>query len=523
MSDLRGFGTRTALVGALAAAALGLAACGTRVTDEAIDRAEAGSPGVSGFGTGSQTTDGSGAGGQGLAGTGGTATGSTGTGTGMIGSGSTSGTAGQAGSGSTGTAGVGGSSSSGGASTTTGSGDGGRGGSGAPSGPKPSGAGGSSTGQAVKCAKSGPAIKLGQLGTFTGVIAASVGQSKQAMQVWAAYQNANGGVACHPIKLTQIDDQSDPTVANSGAKSLINDTKVAALVGTFSPIAMSGVRDGVKGSGVPVVGGDGADPIWTTTPGIFDVGAGINNQVYLLFKSEVDAGRKKSAIFYCIEANSCTSAGAVAVGDGRYSAKAAGQNVVFKASISITQPDFTAQCQSAKSAGADNVFLATESQSLTRFMQSCDSVGYYPQITTCGICMGFDTTNGTLQKFKVTSVTPVFPYMRRDTVAQRTFSDAFKAYAPGAVVNGISAQAWADGMMLQRALELLGPEAQSQEITPAMVLKGLGMVKQETLGGLIAPTSYTLNQPSTPNRCGTLLNFEKGTWGARSSKFTCGA
>jgi len=385
--------------------------------------------------------------------------------------------------------------------------------------------GGTHVGQAVSCGKSGPPIKLGQIGTFSGFIATSVGQARRAMQVWVSYQNEHGGVACHPIQLTQLDDQSDPTKAYSAAKSLINDTKVASLVGVFSPVVMSGVKEGVSGTGVPVVGGDGANPIWTSTPGIYDVGAAINSQIFLLNKAAADAGRKKVAIFYCVEGTSCTSAGAVAAGDGEYSAKAAGQQVVYKASISVTQPDFTAQCQSAKNAGADNLFIATESTSLTRFMQSCDSLGYYPHITTCGICMGFDVTNKTLQKFQVTAATPVFPYMRTQSVAEQTFAAAFKKYSPGQPPDHISAQTWTAGMMLQRALELLGPQAQLQEITPAMVLKGLGMVKAETLGGLVAPTTYSPNQSRTsPNPCGSVLLFDTGRWIAATTKndgWTC--
>jgi hypothetical protein len=78
--------------------------------------------------------------------------------------------------------------------------------------------------------------------------------------------------------------------------------------------------------------------------------------------------------------------------------------------------------------------------------------------------------------------------------------------------------------MLQRALELLGPEAQTQEITPAMVAKGLGMVKAETLGGLVAPTTFTPGQSKTsPNPCGSLLLFNNGAWAAPANKrvFAC--
>lgn len=492
----------------LLALALSLSACGTRVSDQAILSAEGGAAVTGGSGVAGAPQD---AGALPQAGSSGN---QVGTGSGQPGvpqAAVPGGTTTSGGTGGAASAGTGANAGGG----TSGAGTGGAG---------QSSSGGARMGQAVSCAKSGPPIKIGQVGTFSGFIATSVGQSRQALQVWAKYMNERGGVACHPVQLTQLDDASDPTKANAATKSLINDTKVSALVGVFSPIAMSGVRDGVKGSGVAVVGGDGADPIWTSTPGIYDVGAAIDSQVFLLSKAQANAGKKKVAIFWCVEANSCTSGGATATGDSKYGAKAAGQQIVYKASISATQPDFTAQCQSAKNAGADNIFIATESTSLTRFMQSCDSVGYYPPISTCGICMGFDVNNKTLQKFQVSSASPVFPYMRTDNAAQQTFAAAFKKYSPGAAPNGISAQTWTDGMMLQRALELLGPEAQTQQITPAMVLKGLGMVKRESLGGLVAPTTYTPNQAkSAPNPCGTLLLFNRGAWGATNkSTFACG-
>jgi hypothetical protein len=49
------------------------------------------------------------------------------------------------------------------------------------------------------------------------------------------------------------------------------------------------------------------------------------------------------------------------------------------------------------------------------------------------------------------------------------------------------------------------------------------MVKAETLGGLVAPTTYSPNQSNTsPNPCGSLLVFDKGTWQAASTRgFAC--
>ncbi len=87
--------------------------------------------------------------------------------------------------------------------------------------------------------------------------------------------NAHGGVACHPVRVITKDDQSDSSLATSAAQSLIQDEKVVALVGSFSIISVAGYVQGIKGSGVPTIGGDGTTLAWTTNPLMFDVGGAI--------------------------------------------------------------------------------------------------------------------------------------------------------------------------------------------------------------------------------------------------------
>jgi hypothetical protein len=107
---------------------------------------------------------------------------------------------------------------------------------------------------------------------------------------------------------------------------------------------------------------------------------------------------------------------------------------------------------------------------------------------------------------------------------EQAFADAFAKYAPGFQYNAVAAQAWAEGMMFQRALELLGPAAQSQNITTAMLLKGLSLLKNERLGGLISPQTYTPGADGNgPNPCGAVLVYTAGVWNsANKSVFACG-
>ena len=340
----------------------------------------------------------------------------------------------------------------------------------------------------VLCPKPGPPISIGQVGSWSGLVGASIGQARPALALWAKYMNDHGGVACHPVQLRSLDDQSNPSSAAAAARTLIQDDKAIALVAVFSPISVSGIESVTKSTGVPVVGGDGAAHAWTSDPYLYDVGSAIETQFYLASKHEAQEGRKKVAIFYCVEASACSNAGESLSGNSPLSATAAGQQVVYKATMSLTQTDFTAQCEGAKNAGADSLFLGMEGSSITRFLQSCDSIDYHPGIYTVGIAAVFDVNNPTIKKFKISIGAPVFPYMQQDNPVEVAFAGAFGKYAPGFKYNAVAAQAWAEGMLFQRALEMLGPAAQSQQITTAMLLKGLQHDQERAVGRLDPPT-----------------------------------
>ncbi|GAA0617233.1 hypothetical protein GCM10009547_19280 [Sporichthya brevicatena] len=381
---------------------------------------------------------------------------------------------------------------------------------------------GASRGEANVCPQQGPPITIGQVGSWSGLIGQSVSQGKTALQVWARYMNDHGGVACHPVRVISKDDQSDSSLATSAVQSLIQDEKVSALVGSFSIISVAGYVQGIKNSGVPTIGGDGTTEPWTTNPLLFDVGGAILEQYFLAAKAHAQRGFTKLAIITCVEATSCTDA-AESLSSGPLSAEAAGQQVVLKQTTSITQADYTSACQSAKNAGANSIFLGLDAASITRFAASCDTLGYHPQLYTVSLAASFDVASPSLQDFEIQVGSPVFPYTENRTAAQHVFHEAFAKYAPGVKVNSGASQAWTAGMMFARALEKLGPAAISQTITPAHVLRGLGMIKAETLGGLIPSTTYTFGQSHTPaGKCGAILIFRKGAWSAiNGGRFTC--
>ncbi|HVE24182.1 MAG TPA: ABC transporter substrate-binding protein, partial [Sporichthya sp.] len=118
----------------------------------------------------------------------------------------------------------------------------------ASTGPKPSGAGAGAGDGAAAIGGLGPCTKvldpilLGQNGTFSGFLQGSLGGFRPGMAAWAADVNARGGIQCHPVKLFQVDDGSNPAKTVSNTKDLIENKHVIAMVGAVVPFNITSYR-----------------------------------------------------------------------------------------------------------------------------------------------------------------------------------------------------------------------------------------------------------------------------------------
>jgi ABC-type branched-subunit amino acid transport system substrate-binding protein len=72
-------------------------------------------------------------------------------------------------------------------------------------------------------------IRVGQTTGFTGVSAAAVKETSAGAALWLDAVNAKGGVNGQKVELIALDDKSDPKVAASNARILIEQKNVVAL------------------------------------------------------------------------------------------------------------------------------------------------------------------------------------------------------------------------------------------------------------------------------------------------------
>lgn len=87
------------------------------------------------------------------------------------------------------------------------------------------------------------AIKIGLLEPYTGVYAGPAENETVGFEIAADTWNRRGGIMGRKIELVKEDEQNDPGIAAQKARKLVNQDKVAALVGTVS----SGVSLSVSG------------------------------------------------------------------------------------------------------------------------------------------------------------------------------------------------------------------------------------------------------------------------------------
>jgi branched-chain amino acid transport system substrate-binding protein len=345
------------------------------------------------------------------------------------------------------------------------------------------------------CTGSGVPLRIGQIGNFSGLAGPITAAARTGLAAWVASVNARGGLACHPVVLYSVDDGQDSSKAAAAVQSLTEDKKVQALVGVFSVVSFNGLLSGVNRAKIPVIGGDLAGFSWNSEPYLFPQGAGLRDVVRGGLQQAVADGLTKLALLYCVEADVCTTDAKVIPEE----MTKAGGSIVYSAPVSLTQTDFTAQCQNAKNAGAQGLRVAADGSTMSRVAQSCAALGYHPKMIGINVAISpAQAADPTIRQNTLLVSSANAPWTLDDTPGQSEFRAALKQYAPALTPGPGAMAAWASGKLFQAAVDRLGPEARTQPVTTAMILAGLGMIKNETLGGLAPPITFTPNQQAAP-------------------------
>ena len=305
---------------------------------------------------------------------------------------------------------------------------------------------------------------------------------------WADATNAAGGIDGHKVQLTVEDDTFSPSNALNDAKTVVSDgvDEVLDLSALDTAFATT-----LQQANIPVIGAYSDAAPFFTNPDFYpqgETGDSINNAVMQIGKT---AGATSIGVLYCAEAPSCAQ---IAPGMAPIGTKI-GVPVSYKAEISATAPNYTAQCVAAQQQHVNTIFIGDDAPVELKVAANCAQQNYNPIYVLQGGATDTSLFAGGLKDLNIQYADQ--PFFAK-TAATQAFDAAMAKYEPGLVTNGQlfiqnDWQAWISMQLLAKALTDGGLTA-STTPTAAMVVKGLDSFKGETLGGLTPPLSYTPGQ-----------------------------
>jgi branched-chain amino acid transport system substrate-binding protein len=262
--------------------------------------------------------------------------------------------------------------------------------------------------------------------------------------------------------------------------------------------------------GVPVINSIGSNDYFYTSPVHFPLVAHgeefVRGALYNSGDYGKTKGKRKFGVIACTEAQICRDVDRIA--GNADSARSAGLELVYKARTSLAQPDFTAECISARNAGVEILLVSLDGNSVARVAASCARQNYRPLFSVYG-AIAFDKMKDNPDLDGLTVNANGFPYFICDAPQTKEFCEAQRRYGPVQVYGIGNAIGWTAGKAFELAARNLPDNP-----TPADVLSGLWTFKDETLGGLTHPLTFTKGQNAPRMTCWWPLVIEKGAFTA---------
>jgi branched-chain amino acid transport system substrate-binding protein len=350
---------------------------------------------------------------------------------------------------------------------------------------------GGPTSSATGSTATGTPIVIGSVGAYTQGTGGFTDPGKPAIEAWASWVNAHGGINGHPVKLIVEDNQNNQAQAVSMVKQLVQQDHVVAFVSNQDGSLNEGYASYLDQQKIPVVGGSvfALQP-WVSDPMFYPEGLTAIQDMTSLALSARKLGITTVGSLACSEAPQCAAANvlAKAVFDG------AGMSDVYGGLVSSTATDYTASCLAAEQKGVKALILLVPTASEGQVIAGdCQRQNYNPKYVIPGEAIGAGYLASAAFNNAFTNA-PTLPWFST-APAIGDFQAAMKEYAPSVNLSSSSVQepltatdAWVSGLMFQEAVKLSGATGIP---TSADILAGLKKFKDETLGGMAAGLTFT--------------------------------
>lgn len=327
-------------------------------------------------------------------------------------------------------------------------------------------------------------IRLGSIGIGSGPLGYVTQPIRDASKAWVASVNSRGGVNGHPVRLLFGDDGADPARALALAKRFVEQDKVQTMFGLHMPTTEQAIVPYLIDKRIPTVGTCNCNPASDDNPLAFNVGpgptVGFTWEHLLSVLGQTDA--KKIAVLYCREATTCE----VVYKNMRQFTDKLGVEIVQGSQVSLAQPDYTAEVLAARNAGAQGIIGVVENQSAVRILRSARRQGWDVPVGS----------QHSVMDDRMLALPDARGLLGAVITADYQTHPAFEEYRqamarlPGSIKGNTGSIQWAAGLMLEKAGSRFG-----DTVTPDDIMEGLYSLRDETLGGLIPPTTYKRGVP----------------------------
>ena len=354
----------------------------------------------------------------------------------------------------------------------------------------------------------GTPILIGGIAGITGP-STSTPYAVDVINAWADFTNANGGINGHPVEIDVRDSAGDPAKAMSLTTEILAKNPVLFLL--EDPSVEASLAETLAAAEVPVMGVGYNPAIWggyiaafklaCSTEPKAPVSCGIPNAfpVTTGFGAVVDeqviaaqlAGATKLATAACAEVDSCSQAAPVFSG----TAKQLGVTDLGVTKVASNAADYTAECIDFIAKGADFIQISGQASMGVGLINSCRDQGYTGM---WGASAG--SVHGDLIKIddiKLVGGLNAFPWWADDpAVAEYRDAMAAAGVPEDGIADPTNTGLWSVLQLFAKAQANL-----SDAPTGAETLENMYTISNETLGGLIAPTTYTKDNVDRHRAC----------------------
>ena len=360
-------------------------------------------------------------------------------------------------------------------------------------------------------------ITIGQITTITGPVPGLFQGANDGLDAWAAWVNANGGLAGHQVKIAHVDDGFNCSTYTNAMQQFAS--SAFAVVGNFTLEDTCGKKVLAANPNMVDIQAAELDPTLYTVPNVYSAtpnppGAATTGLLYMK-QHYPDAVTHAAQLV-----------GQAAAANGKeemLTGESVGYKYLYVRDVPDLTTNFTSDILRMKADGVQFVDMqALAVTSDANFLQQAAQQNFHPSVLYGS--SAYDAQlfkllgDASLANSVVWSALPYSLYLGQDrsTVpAVNTFLTWLEKTKPGDSANLFAVEAWSAGQLLAEAMQKAGSSVTSSAINQA--LAGINTFNAD---GLIAPTNPGQKEGS---HCLVMANVRNGAWVRvdPSSGFNC--